>query len=710
MMIKRIAAVPALSALLALSATPALLTTPANASPTSGKQPTLVNEQLVVASLDASGLPIRAQLINRLVATNLPAKQISAQTATGNIQYLDQRGEPKISGNNVLYEIGGPGQTSVATQATFGKPLPIAMHAEYKLTSSDTQGVDPTTIAGRSGTMSIRYTVTNTAVEEQTISYADALGNVRTEKQPVFAPFVGSLLATLPSGLSLMDAPKAVIGTDDLGQTTLLWNLVLYPPMGNYQQELNYTVRSDDLQVPPAQMEVVPVTTDQAPAIGFASELLKQSVAGNAELANGLSKLDKSAAALANGAAKLAAGQLAAAKGTKSAASGSAALARGAKTLAVGLSELSGGLNTLAGTTGLPKAAAASQQLTAAMQQIVAQVGSPSDPPIPFPPDPAKITLIQAIRATTLGSADLRTLSSGVTEELASAVTSLIGLDSIKTDADDASKLIRDVMIAANCPGTSVLPAPNCADLASAKERTDRIKASSSTLATSLLATGAKSALVTAGLDAMTEALKLITKGITGLSVALRSGSSSNPGVYEGLQALTAGLATLVTAAIKLAAGGDASSEGSAQLSAGESELTKGLGVLAAGAAKLSAGSGQLSAGSAALRSDGTSKILRGVVDSSSKPSLASAYLAAAEARAPDAAPYPAPPGATARVAYVYTLEPPPPHRGLNPALLGIGLVFLAAFGVLVARRIRRPTSETDVPDSAPAGNAWPFS
>ncbi len=703
MMIKRITAVTALSALLALSATPTLLATPANAAPTSGKQPTLVNEQLVVASLDASGLPIQAQLINRLVATNLPTQQISAQTATSNIAYLDQRGEPKISGNNVLYEIGGPGQTSVATQATFGKPLPIAMHAEYKPTSSDTQGVDPTTIAGRSGTMSIRYTVTNTAVEEQAISYADALGNVRTQEQPVFAPFVGSLLATLPSGLSLMDAPKAVIGTNDLGQTTLLWNLVLYPPMGNYQQELNYTVRSDDLQVPPAQLEVVPVTTDQAPAIGFASELLKQSVAGNAELANGLSELDKSAAALANGAAKLAAGQLAATKGTKVAESGSAALASGAKTLAVGLGELSGGLNTLAGSAGLPKAAAASQQLTAAMQQIVAQVGSPSDPPIPFPPDPAKITLIQAIRATTLGSADLRTLSSGITAELAAGVTSL---NSIKIDADDASTLIQSV-IAANCPD---LPGPSCAELAAAKVKTDGISTSSSILATNLGGTGAKSALVTAGLTAMTMALTRITTGITELSVALRSGSSSSPGVYEGLTELTAGLATLVTAAIKLAVGGEASSVGSAQLSAGESELTKGLGVLAAGAAKLSAGSSQLSAGSAALRSNGTSKILRGVVDSSSKPSLASAYLAAAEARAPDSAPYPAPPGATARVAYVYTLEPPPPQRGLNPALLGIGLVFLAAFGVLVARRIRRPTSGTDVPDSAPTGNAWPFS
>ncbi len=703
MTIKRITSVTAVAALLAMLATPALLATPANAAPTSGKQPALVNEQLVVASLDASGLPIQAQLINRLVATNLPTQQISAQTATGEIQYLDQRGEPKISGNNVLYEIGGSGQTSVATQATFGKPLPIAMHAEYKPTSSDTQGVDPTTIAGRSGTMSIRYTVTNTAVKKQPISYADALGNVRTQEQPVFAPFVGALLATLPSGLSLVDAPKAVIGTDDLGQTTLLWNLVLYPPMGNYQQELNYTVRGDDLQVPPAQLEVVPVTTDQAPAIGFASELLKQSVAGSAELANGLSELDKSAAALADGAAKLAAGQLAATKGTKSAASGSAALASGARTLAVGLSELSGGLNTLAGTTGLPKAAAASQQLTAAVQQIVAQVGSPSDPPIPFPPDPAKITLIQAIRATTAGSAALGTLSSGITAELASAVTSL---NSITADAVTASGLIQDV-ITANCPAIGIT---SCAKLEAAKAKTDGISASSSGLTTSLGATRAESAVLTAGLTAMTEALQLITTGITELSVALSSGSSSNPGVYEGLQALTAGLATLVTAASKLAVGGEASSVGSAELSAGESELTKGLGVLAAGAAKLSAGSGQLSAGSAALHTDGTSKILRGVVDSSSKPSLASAYLAAAEARAPDAAPYPAPPGATARVAYVYTLEPPPPPRGLNPALLGIGLVFLAAFGVLVARRIRRPTSETDVPDSAPAGNAWPFS
>ena len=618
--------------------------------------PGLVNEQLVTADLGPSGLPTQSQLFNRIVANDLPATEVSAQTSTVDLRYLDQRGAPPVDGATVTYSVGGSAQTSTSTQATFDKPLPVAFHAEYATSGEGANGVNPDVISGFDGDVKITYTATNTVVENQPITYTDADGTSRTQEQPVFAPFVGTVIATVPSDVRIKSAGTAVVSTTTEGQTALQWNLVLYPPLGNFQQVMDFEISGSDLDVPAVLMEVVPVTTDQDPAVGFSSTLLSESVSGSAELASGLAAINESTLELADGAAQLAAAQSAAAKGASEAATGSEGLALGAALLTEGLVDLSGGLDQLAGSSGLPAAADATAALAEAVSEITDIIGSGDDPPInPFPPFPKTITLVQASRIAELSA-------EGLSQLAASAA---------KNDAHAVAALTSAYAQLCAVPTTS-----GCSEL-----RTGLQKAT---------AAGTSSGLVALGLKVMDEELLTrITAGLIAVSTGLKS--TAGESVYGGLTELEKALNKAAKATKELAAGSTAAAGGAEGLTAGTDELASGLSELAAGSEALVTGTDGLSQGAKQLQSEGTSTALNQVIDSSQQPAMADAYLKAASARASDASPYPPPADAIARVAYVYTLDPPAPEPGLSPAAIAIGVIALAALGLVAVRRLRRP-------------------
>jgi X-X-X-Leu-X-X-Gly heptad repeat protein len=147
---------------------------------------------------------------------------------------------------------------------------------------------------------------------------------------------------------------------------------------------------------------------------------------------------------------------------------------------------------------------------------------------------------------------------------------------------------------------------------------------------------------------------------------ALASGSAQ---LAEGTGAAEAGAEALADGSALLADGATAAADGSDRLSFGLDDLAAGTGAAA------SAGS-QVAAGARALQEDGTQPAASGVLDASTDPALAEAWLEAASARASDALPYGPPEGAVGHVAYVLTLEEVPAPRSLwerITGLLGIG-------------------------------------
>lgn len=84
-----------IGAILVVSVGPALSADTTNSLTDSKKlspQPPLVNEQLVTATLAPNGLPQDAELVNRIVATNLPQQNVVATTSTTDLRYLDRTG------------------------------------------------------------------------------------------------------------------------------------------------------------------------------------------------------------------------------------------------------------------------------------------------------------------------------------------------------------------------------------------------------------------------------------------------------------------------------------------------------------------------------------------------------------------------------------------------------------------------------------------
>jgi putative membrane protein len=408
---------------------------PAEPQPAAG--PALENDEVVLATLDPSGLPIDATLVSTLTARGGERRVVSDPASTVNVGYLSRRGSPPTGSGVVLLEVGGPGVTSVVTEATFDKPLPVALHAEYRL---DGDVVAPEDLVGAQGDVWVRYTVTNTTAESTTVRVESEDAGTRTRDVPVFVPFAGSLDVIVPPSTDVVDAGGGVRATDEQGRAVLRFPVLLAPPLGDYQPDFVIGLRTWDGTTPEVILDVAAERSDAAPAAGFSASSLADAAQGNRELADGLGELGAQAAllgdgavelaegaddlssgtsvladqvggalldgsiALDRGAAALAAGTADLATGLDAAVPGASELALGVGELAAGLDELSAGLDRLAGPEGLPQAVASAGLLTDAAEQIAVAVGSPDDPRWP---DPAVVPTLPLEDLAELTAAEL---------------------------------------------------------------------------------------------------------------------------------------------------------------------------------------------------------------------------------------------------------------------------------------------------------------
>ncbi len=269
------------------------------------------------------------------------------------------------------------------TEAFFDKPLPVALHAQYELAG---RSVDPREVLGAAGGLAITYTLTNTTAVAEPISYVDAAGVPRGAELPVFVPLAGELVITVPDGLRLLGAPGAATATDADGRTLLRYEVHLAPPVGDFQQQFRVTLQADRGATPAAELTLAPVVSGQSPALGFAADLVAESVDGSVELATAAEELDDGTGRLAAGAAALAAGAAEVARGQQSlqealaaGGEGAATAAAGADALASGVAQLAEGLAILTGEDGLPAAAAAAATAADSAALLADIIGSSAD-------------------------------------------------------------------------------------------------------------------------------------------------------------------------------------------------------------------------------------------------------------------------------------------------------------------------------------------
>ena len=184
----------------------------------------VVNDELVLAQLDPTGLPERAVLVSRITVDGAAREVIDPASGT-NVRYLDRLGRPEVSPDGVVLMVGGERATAL-TEARFDKPLPVALHVEYALNG---QVIPASEVPGTSGEVAVTYTLTNTTSEPTELTYTDAAGDEQQSTQPVFVPFQGTLAATLPEGAGLVEAPGAMLATDEQGQTVATMERLVVP-------------------------------------------------------------------------------------------------------------------------------------------------------------------------------------------------------------------------------------------------------------------------------------------------------------------------------------------------------------------------------------------------------------------------------------------------------------------------------------------------
>ncbi|MFN8125904.1 MAG: hypothetical protein U0R64_05285 [Candidatus Nanopelagicales bacterium] len=631
----------------------------------------LVNDEIVIAQLDPLGLPIDADLISRISSRPGEERTVEDPTATTNVVYLNQRGQPVVnsSGDAIELTVGGPNPSTVLTQGQVDKPLSVALHAEYRLNG---EVVDPEVIVGASGDIFVTYTVTNTDVKKQKITYTDANGKEYSEKQPVFAPFVGTLMATLPPDMQLTDSRDAVVSTDKEGNTILMWNLVLYPPMGNYEQRVSFRATTTNGSVPATVLNVVPVDPNTDPSVKFTTDLFQQTVDGNEQLASGLEQLNNQTSQLAQGAAQLAGGIGQLADGTQQVSSGVSSglvpgtqqLAQGAAQLAAGQQELatalggaasgadqlaSGGQQLATGLTSLsdgldqysqnfPQIVDGTQKLRDGAELLAKVVGSPTDKPLPtptpsLPPGPTPIptpsgtpifptptpsptrtpTLIQAMDAATKGAQQLADQTVILNNNLYRALQ-LLKTQNQKsaqvTDSADSASTQAQAAYDQLC----VVPAtPGCSDLQAALDDLDDTITSSQNVTdalTQIVGTESVESMRAYGIAQGSHELVQAMQLILGGLKLVGAGldNDTTKSMVPALDQLVSGLEQADSAAEQLASGAGQAATGADQLSTGTDQLAGGLGQAAGGADQLAQGGAGLAQGAQAL-SFGTEQV-----------------------------------------------------------------------------------------------------
>jgi X-X-X-Leu-X-X-Gly heptad repeat protein len=635
-------------------------------------------EEIALAQLDPTGLPIDTYVVSRVSSRGGPERTVLNPFTTTNVEYLNQRGRPTVKSTGIEVSVGGSEPNNTLVRGLMDKSLPIAIHAEYKLNGKI---VDPNLVMGESGVLDIKYSVTNVDVKTKKLKYTDASGKQFSEKTPVFAPMVGNLVAKVPGNWEPTDVSTGLTSTDANGDTLVTWNLLVYPPMGDFTQELKMKANIENGEIPGVVLTMMPATTTQDPATGFSKELLTTSVEGNEQLEEGLNQLNTQTLALATGAAQLASGigELSSGAeqgnalvkdellpGSELVAEGAAGVALGqevltdsidlavvvASDLSDGASQLEVGLQDLArllttsAKDGLPLIRDIAQQIEEDTNQLADQVGSADNKPLPLPPTrevPKNATLYQVVDVATRGTALLAADLADLAAALAPLVSDIQGSGTDATSAANDAELsvtgLQDLQAQICKAGAIVVTQAQCDQLAKAIMEA----ASASTTGTKVAANLAKTATALNTEQLKATAAELSAKGLVAsldqardrvaeVSKALRSGSikPGQMGIAEALDVLVASLDSAIKAAQALSAGAQQASNASIKLAEGIAELSSGLATMENGAAELASIS-KLVAEGAILAAFGTGEVaaaLALLTDGLQKSATASTDLA----------------------------------------------------------------------------------
>jgi putative membrane protein len=553
--------------------------------------------------------------------------------------------------------IGSDGTVESTTQYTpdgvespFDGDLPIAMTISH-------------TASGAQQTFS--YHVENTFSRTQSLTYTDTAGEVHKTSVQLQLPLVAQLGVDVPESMGAVDAGTATVTTSPDGVRHVLWNMILFTPLGSAVQDVTLTTENEG--TPVAELRATAVDPANTPGLSGSSQAATASYqqddfwaqyAGGADggltlIKDGLSQLLAGIVDGADGAQQLADGSAEAYTGSQDLTDGISQIYAGQGDLTKGLFKIEGGQGDL--TQGLKKIHKGQGDLTDGLSLIAGGLGQLSDPVEGLPAAIDGIGQLQAgVEAALAGVGDDATpqtilngvaqISGGLALVIDGIQTQLVpglqclavvengivnGASSGAIAANPCYQVI-DVsafMVGGTLPGVAAIDPTFATNPLT--PLVFGLAAVTSGFVTQAVA-GINDPDPTQGLVAALEALKTgadqLHFGITHPAGTL--GASDPGGLKQGLQLINGGLLALLDpttglpAAVdginQLLSGANDAVDGSQQLFdgsgealAGSRQLTDGSAAAADGSQQLTDGSGEALAGSQQL-SDGLGQIADG--------------------------------------------------------------------------------------------------
>jgi len=266
-------------------------------------------------------------------------------------------------GSTVRATVGGDGSVkSVKVYAPGGGTSSFNGELPIKVSISRT-------VSGNTSTYT--YHVENTFSKTQTVTYKDTAGKTHSATTDIQLPLVAQLGVELPKSFKDVSATQGVVETNPDGINRILYQLVLFSPLGSPTQDVTFTATGSG--APTMELSAVavnPSTTSGLSASGQDANASSQqddfwagyASGGNGgltQLADGMGKLVAGLQQATPGAHQLADGLGAAGDGankldagTAQAHTGSVALSKGIGQIHSGQSQLTGGLSLIHGGLG----------------------------------------------------------------------------------------------------------------------------------------------------------------------------------------------------------------------------------------------------------------------------------------------------------------------------------------------------------------------
>lgn len=483
-----------------------------------------------------------------------------------------------------------------------------------------------------SGSTVLSYHIENTVSQKQDVTFTDSAGKSYTSPVELQLPLVAQLGVTLPKSMTDVAAPGATISTDPDGTRHVLWQMVLFTPLGAAAQDVSLTASGDGK--PSVQLRATAIDPTNAAGLSGTAQAANAAIQqddfwhgysnggneGLTKLRDGMGQLVAGLQLLAPGAQKLATGLGAAGDGAQKLAAGTDTAKAGASQLSTGLGKIAAGETALTGgltqihtgqvalTGGLTQIHTGQGALTTGLGQISGGLAQLADPAKGLPAAQAGLTQIAAgLTALTAGvgassdTAASKTLVGGVTAVSAGIAQLKAGIvQSSFCTSDILGKVINGAAAGTADPcfastggkvpvpltGVATTDPAAAAVLKGLKAGYDAVVAGTDTT-------------LTPGIAALTAGLAQIRGGLSHPAGAL--GATDPGGVHEGLTAVSAGVALVQAGLAKAIAGIDALNTGAVSAYTGSQQLYAGSGKALTGSQQLADGSGKALAGSTQL-------------------------------------------------------------------------------------------------------------